>query len=154
MTYSLQATTWPSIVVDANLGAGAVLAIRGLENVPALFERWAEDKRNLFAPDWWMAEVVSVIRQHVFRKMVSLEQAHQAVDDLESLEVTTFPMTFELLHNALNWAEKIGQSRVYDSLYLALAEHLNAELWTADQRLVNSARALKIGWVKWIGDSE
>ena len=154
MTYSLQATILPAIIVDANLGASAVLTIKGMENVPALFTRWTEERRGLFAPEWWLAEVVSVIRQHVFRKLISSEQAHQAVEDVESLEVTTFSMSFELYHNALNWAEKIGQSRVYDSLYLALAEHLSGELWTADQRLVNSARALNISWVKWIGDSE
>ena len=154
MSYSLQSKILPAVIIDASLGAGAVLAIRGLENAPALFERWNEEGRKVYVPEWWWAEVVSVIRQHVFRKVISLERAHLAMNDIESLEVATFPMNFHLLHNALDWSEKIGQSKAYDSLYLALAEHLNAELWTADKWLVNATRALNINWVKWIEDSE
>ncbi len=152
MIYSAQSKTLPAIVVDANLGAGAVLAIKGLERIPELFARWAEEQRNLFAPELWRVETISVIRQHVFRKLITASQAHQAIDDLESLEVAVFSMNVALYHNALNWAGKIGQSRIYDSLYLSLAEDLNAEFWTADERLVNAARSLKIDWVKWIGD--
>ena len=40
MNYSPQEKILPAIVVDANLGAGAVLSIRGLEKAPALFDRW------------------------------------------------------------------------------------------------------------------
>jgi len=154
MSYSLQEKTLPVVVVDANLGAGAVLSIRGLEKVPALFDRWGDEKRSLYAPEWWWAEVVSVINQHVFQKLISLERAHQVMDDVKALEVTMIPMNYEMLHSALNWANKIGQSKVYDSIYLALAEQLGAELWTADLRLVNSVRALKINWIKWLGDTE
>jgi predicted nucleic acid-binding protein len=141
-------------VIDASLGAGAILAIKGMEKVPDLFIRWAEERRGLFAPDLWMIETASVIRQHVFRDLISAEQARQAIHDLESLEVNILPTDFDLLRNAFHWAEKIGQSKIYDSLYLALAERLNAEFWTADQRLVNSTRTLNSDWVKWFGETE
>jgi predicted nucleic acid-binding protein len=139
-------------VVDANLGAGAVLSIRGLESAPALFNSWESEQRSLFVPEWWWAEVASVISQHVFQKLISLEDAHLTLDKVKLLEVTTMPTSYELLHDALTWANTIRQSKVYDSIYLALAENLNAEFWTADQRLANSARALNIDWVKWLGD--
>ncbi len=154
MSYSPQENILPAVVVDANLGAGAVLAIRGLEKAPALFGRWSNEKRRLHAPEWWWAEAVSVISQHVFQKLISLERAHQVMDDVKLLEVNTVSMDYELLHSALNWCNKIGQSKVYDSIYLALAERLNAEFWTADKRLVNATRALNINWVKWIDDPE
>lgn len=85
MSYSLQSKILPAVIVDASLGAGAVLAIRGLENAPALFEHWNEEGRKVYVPEWWWAEVVSVIRQHVFRKVISLERAHHAMNDIESL---------------------------------------------------------------------
>lgn len=154
MNYSPQEKTLPAVVVDANLGAGAVLSIRGLEKVPALFVRWGGEKRDLYAPDWWWAEVASVISQHVFQKLISLERAHRVMDDLKLLAVNIVSIDHEMLHNALNWSCKIGQSKVYDSIYLALAEQLNAELWTADKRLVNAARTLNISWVKWLEDEE
>ncbi|GIK11017.1 MAG: hypothetical protein JETCAE02_28210 [Anaerolineaceae bacterium] len=155
MSYSAPSKTSPAIVViDAGLGAGAVLAIRGLEAVPALLERWHENKDKIYVPEWWWAEVTSVVRQYVYRKEISTEQAHQAIDDLKNIEVASYAMNFDLLHNTLDWAQRIGQVRAYDASYLALAEHLNAELWTADKRLVNSTRALNIDWIKWIGDFE
>jgi hypothetical protein len=39
-------------------------------------------------------------------------------------------------------SNRLGQSKAYDGFYLALAEQSNAEFWTADQCLVNSARQL------------
>jgi predicted nucleic acid-binding protein len=154
MSYLLQEKTSPAIVVDANLGAGAVLSIRGLEKAPDLFYRWGKEKRVLLAPEWWWAEVVSVVSQHVFQNLISLDHAHEVLDNVKSLEVETIPMNHELMHSALNWANRIGHSKVYDSIYLALAEQMGIEFWTADRKLVNSVRSLKLTWVKWIGDSE
>lgn len=154
MNYSPQEKTLPAVAVDSNLGAGAVLSIRGLEKAPALFSHWENEQRNLLAPEWWWAEVASVISQHVFQKLISLEDAHLTLDNVRLLEVAAVPMDYELLHSALKWADKIGRSKIYDSIYLALAERLNAEFWTADQRLINAARALNVDWVKRLGDFE
>jgi predicted nucleic acid-binding protein len=153
MNYLPQEKILPDVVVDANLCAAAVLEIKGMESAPLLFHNWIGEKRKLFAPDWWRSEVITIFRKHVFHKLITPEEAHQAIDDLDILDVTVLSLDKPLYHTALDWAEKIGQSKAYDSVYLALAESLNAEFWTADQRLVNSARAIKISWVKWIGDS-
>lgn len=40
------------------------------------------------------------------------------------------------MHSALDLAERLSLSATYDAHYLALAEWLGAEFWTADQRLV------------------
>lgn len=152
MSYSPQSENVPSIVVDANLAAGAVLPISGLEFAPALFARWSEQGRPLRAPELWLAEVTSVIRQHVFRGLISLEEAHQAIDDVAALEIERSPMDTRLYHQALNWAGRLGHSKVYDSIYLALAESLNAEFWTADERLAKTGQATGAYWIKWTGD--
>ena len=47
----------------------------------------------------------------------------------------------------MHWAERIGQSKVYDSQYLALAESIAADFWTADQRLYHSLQGLGVTWV-------
>ncbi|MBK7316739.1 type II toxin-antitoxin system VapC family toxin [Candidatus Villigracilis affinis] len=36
----------------------------------------------------------------------------------------------------------------YDAHYLALAEWMEIDLWTADMRLVNSLKPFKVKWVK------
>ncbi len=38
----------------------------------------------------------------------------------------------------------------YDAHYLALAEWMEIDLWTADMRLVNSLKPFKVKWVKGI----
>jgi len=38
----------------------------------------------------------------------------------------------------------------YDAHYLALAEGMGIELWTADARLVNTLKPYKLNWVKGI----
>ncbi|MBI5653900.1 MAG: type II toxin-antitoxin system VapC family toxin [Chloroflexi bacterium] len=44
----------------------------------------------------------------------------------------------------------MNQPKVYDCYYLALAELMNCDLWTADERFYNSVKQ-KFTWVKWIG---
>ena len=38
----------------------------------------------------------------------------------------------------------------YDAHYLALAEWMEIDLWTADTKLVNSLKPFKVKWVKGI----
>ncbi|PJH75788.1 MAG: hypothetical protein CO064_04780 [Anaerolineae bacterium CG_4_9_14_0_8_um_filter_58_9] len=57
----------------------------------------------------------------------------------------------ELSQRALELAGNLSQSKAYDAFYLALAEKLVAEFWTADERLFNRCRKdLKLSWVHWI----
>jgi predicted nucleic acid-binding protein len=45
----------------------------------------------------------------------------------------------------------LNRAAAYDSFYLALAETLQCELWTADRRLRS---AIDLPWVRWAGSSE
>jgi predicted nucleic acid-binding protein len=62
------------------------------------------------------------------------------------------PLTADLTRAAYRWSERLGQRRAYDGFYLAAADTLGGELWTADERLANSARRAGVGWVHWIGE--
>ena len=42
--------------------------------------------------------------------------------------------------------------KAYDGSYLAVAESLGAELWTADNRLVESLDDDSLEWIHWIGE--
>ncbi|MFZ5818543.1 MAG: type II toxin-antitoxin system VapC family toxin [Chloroflexota bacterium] len=154
MSYSPLSRVSKNIVVDANLTAAMVIPIRGLETVEAFFLRWAQEGCDLYAPEWWLAEVVSVLRQHVYRKVISPARAHDAVKDLFLLDVNRAPLDALLCQRALDWAETIQHSRIYDAIYLALAEQLNAEFWTADRRLINAAHTAGADWAHWIGEAQ
>jgi predicted nucleic acid-binding protein len=53
--------------------------------------------------------------------------------------------------SALEFATRFNRPKAYDAQYLALADLLGCELWTADRRLV-SAVGDKLPWVRWIGE--
>ncbi len=142
-----------TIVIDANIAAAAVIPISGLEIVKDLFTRWAEENRSIYAPEWWLAEVISVLRQNVYRKLISLTGAKEAVEGIFALEVETIRIDIPLCQSALDWAEAINHSKVYDAIYLALSERLGAEFWTADKKLANAAKATGAQWVYWVGDA-
>jgi predicted nucleic acid-binding protein len=56
-----------------------------------------------------------------------------------------------LLIRAYELATYYKRPTAYDSQYLAVAEHLSSELWTADERLFNTV-SKDLEWVKWLGN--
>ena len=63
--------------------------------------------------------------------------------------VATFSLC--LLAQAYEVATRFNLPRTYDAEYLALAERLNCEFWTADEVLVNSVQA-KFPNIRWLGN--
>jgi predicted nucleic acid-binding protein len=108
--------------------------------------RQAEEAR-LLVPTLWEYECLTGLRRAVTLKLISTEDANQMVEDLLGLEFQRVAPTLELHQSALLWAERIGQAKIYDAQYLALAESLSAEFWTADQRLLHTMQSLGVSWV-------
>jgi predicted nucleic acid-binding protein len=52
-----------------------------------------------------------------------------------------------------SFATRFNRPAAYDAHYLALAEMMNCEFWTADERLFNAVRD-KLSWVRWLGQLE
>ena len=50
--------------------------------------------------------------------------------------------------SAFAWTRRLNRAAAYDSFYLALAEGLQCDLWTADRRLFN---AVDLPWVHLAG---
>jgi predicted nucleic acid-binding protein len=91
------------------------------------------------------------MRKHVIRGLRTLQESRQALQlamafDIQYLEPSDFHLrAFEL-------ADRLGRPAAYDSHYLALAEHLDCEFWTADERLVNAVEGM-LPRVKWLGQT-
>ena len=110
-------------------------------------QAWLEQEARLVVLFLWDYECVTGFRRAVSLRLISAEEAEHMVEDLLVLEFQRIPPSLELHKSALKWSERIGQSKVYDAYYLALAEDLTAEFWTVDQRLFHSFQGQGIKWV-------
>ena len=141
-------------VVDANLSIALVLVdIPYSDQAQTLWERWAASGANIFAPDLWAYEVTSTLRKAMVIMDISLAQAQVRLETLTQLGVRLVPPTSALDQLALRWAHRLDQTVAYDAHYLALSEILGCDLWTADRRLVEAARARAgVEWIHWVGE--
>jgi predicted nucleic acid-binding protein len=143
----------PNIVIDANIAARAILPIEGKSNVLERMTSWHRSRSKIFAPELLITETVSVIRRGIFDRWITEEEGQVAVEDLYRLGVEIVPSDAGICQAALAWAGRLGQSKAYDGFYFAVAERQGAELWTADEKLVNRAKQLNKSWIRWIDET-
>lgn len=141
-----------SLVIDANLVAALVLPLPYSERVAEKIADWKRDGVQLCAPLLLEYEVASILRKAVVSGWMSTDAALGAMWGILALNIRSLPPTSELHTSALRWAERLGQLTAYDAHYLAAAEELGAELWTADRRLAHAAHEAGAAWVRWIED--
>ncbi|MGY1833179.1 type II toxin-antitoxin system VapC family toxin [Geodermatophilus sp. SYSU D01180] len=89
----------------------------------------------LAAPAHLHVEVSNVLRRAVLAQRLGRDAAALAHRDLVDLPVTTFP--YEPLGERV-WALHPTVT-AYDAAYVALAEELDAPLWTLDRRLARAS---------------
>ena len=107
-----------------------------------LGEGVADDVRQLLragpasAPDLLVFEVLAVLRRDVHRRVVTVERAEAALEDLGDLTVRLFP-ALPLRRRAWELRENMTAA---DALFVALAEELGEPLATKDGGLASAAR--------------
>lgn len=133
-------------VVDANIAVNTVLSVT--DKLLAFWERVDREQIIPSAPRLWISEVTSALRFWVSQKELTEDEAEDALRTIYGLKIEIVDEDEELSLRALELAGKLRQSKAYDAFYLALAEKLKAEFWTADNRLANRCRKdLKLHWV-------
>jgi predicted nucleic acid-binding protein len=144
----------PIVVVDANLAVWHVLPVLAPAGVKAhlMFALWVYEGTRVVAPSLWLAEYTSAVRIAVYTRVISTEKGREAIEMIPGLGIETLDMDAKMCQAAFGWAARLGQSKAYDGFYLALAERLGAEFWTADRKLANGARQAKADWVRWVGE--
>ena len=140
------------VAIDANLALYALNpSAPEQERVLRLFDRWRGEGRPFTAPSLWRLEVASGLRKLSAAGLLTAAETQTLLDLFLSRDVQVSADDAELLREAYLWAERIGDRVVYDSTYLALAERLGAEFWTADRRLVHRARQAGADFVRLLG---
>jgi predicted nucleic acid-binding protein len=143
-----------TIVVDANLAVFTVVDTDMSLSAARAWEKLLSDGAELYAPGLWIYETTSVIRKYLALGNILEEEAKEALGILAQMQIQFVPDDLRLRQSALNWAARLRQKTAYDGFYLAAAEQIGAELWTADQALANNARQVGAGWVHWMGEIE
>lgn len=142
-----------SVVIDSNVVVWATLPGSSTTNAAEKMAWWSQIGTQLWAPDFWLLEAASAVRRGVYSGQMLGTEGTDALQRMLELGIHSAPISDQAYLSAYHWATRLNQIRVYDGAYLALAEMLGTELWTADRRLANQAQQVGAPWVRWIGET-
>ena len=140
------------VVLDANVVAATILPLPYSDQATDALTSWGLASAELHAPLLLQYELTSTLRKAVVAGWMTSDGAADAMRTILDLSILCHAPTFELHESAQRWADRLGQSNAYDAHYLALANELRADMWTADKRLATGARQSGVDWVRWIGE--
>ncbi len=132
------------VCVDANLVLRLV-ADPTDKLIKRLWEQWASERTQLAAPTLLYYEVANALYRYQnlgYLSASSVQLSFRAALALP-LELHGEP---DLHWRALVLADKFSLPAAYDAHYLALAELLGGEFWTADGRLARTVQS-SLPWV-------
>jgi len=119
------------IIIDASLAIDIALATA---DGWRLQKRVRADGRPLGAPELIDLEVLQALRRQVRRGEIETAQAEDALEILDALPVERFG--HQIVSRRV-WALRDNLT-AYDAVYFALAELLDASLWTRDRKFRNA----------------
>ena len=132
------------------LDAGIVLrfvAYPDDQRIQEGWESWQQQNIKLYAPGLLYYEVTNVLYRYQRQGWMTEETIEAALAAALALPIELVnDSTLHLRARAL--ANQLRLPAAYDAHYLALAERLEASLWTMDKRLYNSVQAANITGVK------
>jgi predicted nucleic acid-binding protein len=138
------------IVLDASVAVKLVLAEPHSNTALALVAACMQTAEPIVAPPLLPFEVANMLRLRMLRQGLSLPDADRLM-----AEFLTFPIVLRaptgLSQQALLVADTHNLPAAYDAHYIALARELGCDLWTDDQRLINTLRG-QLSFVKRIGE--
>jgi predicted nucleic acid-binding protein len=128
-----------SACVDSSIILKLNLAEPDSPGAAALIAGWEAGDTEIVAPSLLAYEVTAVLHGAAFRGRITALDARQALEDFWQLRITLVQSP-DLHERALELATELGLPVAYDAHYLAQAEALDCEFWTADRRLYDSIR--------------
>lgn len=127
------------ICIDAGILIKQVVPEPYSDRAAALWERAIEAEWEVVAPALFWFEVTAVLRKKVYRRTLMPAEGELALTT--ALEANVQIVSLPNLHRrAWQLADKFQQPTAYDTHYLALAEALQCDFWTADERLFHAVK--------------
>ena len=138
-----------SVVVDASVAVKWLLEEDDSDIAHALLRSWESQGVVYVAPCLIAFEVANALHRRVALGELPIRDCAHMIGTLlnSQLELHHAPG----LHGAaLRLANRLGQRASYDAHYLALADTLGCDLWTADRQFYRAARptARNIRWIR------
>ena len=139
------------VVIDASLLVKLLVIEQFSAQAVRLANYWAAMGIRLAAPDFIHAEVISALYKKISAGIISIDLAVELMTEFYAMDIDIYPAS--LLHQrAIELALELQQRMPYDSHYLALAESLNCDFWTADRPFYRAAQPHHPR-VQWIGNA-
>lgn len=138
------------VVIDASLAVKLLVVEAFTAQARALALSWKTSEIALAGPNFMPSEVASAFRKKIQEGIFTNDGAKQAMTRFYGLRITLHPSR-PLHDRAIDLAVELNQRLAYDCHYLALAEALNDDFWTADEPFYRVARG-RYPRVKWIGN--
>ena len=137
------------VMLDSGIFIASVYVETLTAEAKGLLHQLQAAQVTLHAPNLLRYELIAVSRKAVYQGRVTAEEGKIARDQLLSYPVT---LHFDdaLLKRGYELAEEYNRPTAYDAQYLALAEQLSCEFWTADERMFNVMNA-KFPGIRWLG---
>jgi predicted nucleic acid-binding protein len=131
-----------TICLDASLALKLLVVEEDSARARSLWRSWIADGIEIVAPGLFVFECASALRRMVVRHDLDEEPARIAIELLLAMPVS-LQAPEGLVERAWDLARELARPTVYDCFYLAVAELLDVECWTADRRLFNAIHEKK-----------
>ena len=138
------------VVVDASIAFKWLVEEENSDKATALTRLWNNQGAQLAAPRLMPFEVCNALHRRVVRGELAVDVAAGLMQDLMTLGIALHESP-DLHRRALILASRLDQGAIYDAHYLALADSLRCEFWTADRRFYRTARS-SVDSLRWVGD--
>ena len=137
------------ICLDANIVVKRLVADDDVA-LQRQWTAWHEAGQRFVAPVLQRYEITNAFHRYQAAGQFSVTAVENALASAFRLPITYYDQMDDH-QRAMELARRFNRPAAYDAHYLALAERLGVEFWTADRRLVNAVQH-QLGWVHLIGD--
>ena len=137
------------LCLDASFLLKLALEEEDSDVAKAHWAAWREQSLDIVAPPYLLYEASSVVLNHVHRRTVAETAGFVAFRALRTFAITYLEPD-GMYERAWQMAKRFRRPTLYDAYYLALADMLGCELWTASRRVYTAVHA-ELPWVRLLG---
>ena len=130
------------VCLDASLALKLLVVEDDSARARSLWRSWGAHGIQVVAPGLFVFECTSALRRMVVRGDLAEEPARRALGLLLAMPVS-LRAPKDLVDRAWELARDLDRPSAYDCFYLAMAELLGIDCWTADRRLYNAVHDRK-----------